>query len=167
MSRVLNRAPLATGLFFALAPSATASKVECGFDQSGGSSYSSAKSNLEALAELDRVALEASTENWDGRGSPAVSTETVALARKFVEAIPPGFPEPDVFADTDGDIRMEWFDDSEWTFEVSLNEGGGVSYACRFACSRQNGSVRFGGEWPPELQVNLVRFASRRRPCAS
>ncbi len=158
MSQAFKSASMATGLMFALTPSAASSDVRSGL---GESYFSKAVSGSATLAELDALALEASEENWDGRGSPAVDHRTLKIAREFIKVIPPGFPEPELYADTDGEIRLEWFDDSEWTFGVSINSTGGVSYARRFLGSTQHGVVSFRGWWPSELQANLVRFASR------
>jgi hypothetical protein len=60
----------------------------------------------ETLEDLTSVKDRTGQPDWDGYGAEAVGGDAVGVARRFLEALPPGLPRPEVGAEPDGDITF-------------------------------------------------------------
>ena len=69
-------------------------------------------------------------------------------------------PIPDISADPDGDISLEWRKEHRFTFVVSINGQGLISYAGLFGKNKIHGTEYFGQEMPPSIIFNLRRLYS-------
>lgn len=100
---------------------------------------------------------EASTDGWDGEGSIAVSRETLSLARELVESLPTGFRTPEISAEPDGHIHLEWFINNRRVLGVSVNPDGRLHWAALIGDEDPRGTCRFDGQ-PP---VTLLHWIGR------
>ena len=97
------------------------------------------------LAELRAVREECSAANWDGYDAFPVTEKTFAQSCRFVEALPPDSPMPDVGAEPDGAITLEWHHDPQRTLSISVHEDGGLHYAALIGPARHWGTEPFTG----------------------
>jgi len=95
-----------------------------------------------ALEELEAVRNEASVEGWDGYGAKAMKLEAYILAKRFLESLPTTAPRPEISADPDGDVALDWSFGPRMALSVSLNENG----RCTFAAMRGYRTLR-GTDW--------------------
>jgi len=59
--------------------------------------------------ELGSLLTECHTANWDAYAAQPVDAATVPNARRFIEALPPGYPLPSLGAGPDGYLTLEWY----------------------------------------------------------
>jgi hypothetical protein len=118
-------------------------------------SYSLGFSRGRVFSELDQVAAECGTPNWDGYGAEPVSAYAYRHAFTLLRALPPGTPEPAVGADPDGDITLEWHHSARRTLSISVNGDGDLIYAALLGASRAYGVEPFWGV-VPQIVLNLV-----------
>jgi len=93
-------------------------------------SRKSAKSKV--AAEILDIYNECSSEDWDCYGAEPVQWETVEQAFKFLELLPEDYLMPEICADPDGDICLEWYGAKGWIFSVSFIEDGIMVYVTSF-----------------------------------
>ncbi|MBS0614715.1 MAG: hypothetical protein JSS24_16230, partial [Proteobacteria bacterium] len=85
---------------------------------------------------LQRIRTRSRVDGWDGEGSFAVTAGTIAIAEQVIAALerllPVGIDAPDVFAEADGDIGIEWDIARRLTYWISVNGNGRISFAGLF-----------------------------------
>jgi excisionase family DNA binding protein len=126
-----------------------------------GHQLPSAAGNAEregTLQSLETVYRECLTENWDGYGAKPVSPATLEAARRFCEKLPGSFPEPEVAADPDGEICLDWDKSPDQAFSVSVGSIGRLTYAGLFGPNKVNGAEHFEAEVPEAIIQNLKRL---------
>ena len=121
--------------------------------------------NKEEIATyLNEIYEECSSENWDGYDSNPISEEAFEQAQSFLYTVMNenqlNVPIPDISADPDGDISLEWRKEHRFTFVVSINGQGLISYAGLFGKNKIHGTEYFGQEIPPSIIFNLRRLYS-------
>ena len=79
------------------------------------------KPKKDALSSLDDVFEETCKPDWDGYSASAVSFESYVGAKKFIYLFPTSLPTPEVAADPDGEISLEWYVAPNRIFSVSFN----------------------------------------------
>src|SRR5262249_27115616 len=67
---------------------------------------------LETVSDLAQV--QKLTAGWAGEGSVAPTMKTVSDARTFVSLLPEHIPSPTVSAAEDGEIVLEWWEDTRY-----------------------------------------------------
>lgn len=110
-----------------------------------------------ALTELDEVREEASQAHWDGYGAKPVRTETYLCARRFLELLPTTLPAPEVSADADGDIALDWMFGDRRALTVRIDAVG----RCTFAWMRGQRRCR-GIDWLDDGVPSLIVDALSR-----
>lgn len=100
---------------------------------------------------------DASTDGWDGEGSVAVSPVTLSIARQLVESLPTEFRTPEISAEPDGHIHLEWFVSSRRVLGVSVNPDGRLHWAALIGEEDPRGTCRFDGQTP----VTLLHWIGR------
>ena len=112
------------------------------------------------LSELEEVRAEASNEGWNGYGAKPVNLEAYFHAKLFLEALPTTAPSPEISADPDGEIALDWMFGPQKALTVSIGPRG----RCTFAWILGNRSSR-GIEWfdddgiPASIVHALGQFA--------
>jgi hypothetical protein len=103
------------------------------------------------LNQLGKVFSECSSEGWDGYGAAPVSKETFGYALFLIESLPPGFPTPEIGADSDGHLNFEWYNDPRHLVSVSISPEGKLYYAALIGEEKKHDSVPFTGEIPKKI----------------
>lgn len=87
-------------------------------------------------ASLAEISSAAATANWDGFGAEAVSTQTLSQTRQILAMLqillPQTTPPPDVLAEPDGEICIDWTAESARTISISIGAHGRINFAARF-----------------------------------
>jgi hypothetical protein len=83
----------------------------------------------QALAEIEAVEKEASFDGWDGYGGKALDPKACAVATFFLEALPTTTPIPEISADNDGEVALDWIFGPKKALTVSIDGRGRCAYA--------------------------------------
>lgn len=108
---------------------------------------------------LDLACAEAAFPGWDGEGSAPTTPAVCEQAKRFLEALPPAYPDPEIWVDRDGDVVFEWASSADWVFVVVLDGAGILRYSGLFGEAKAYGRERFGSEVPGVVGEHLARFA--------
>ena len=112
-----------------------------------------------SLTELAHAAEEATHDDWDGYGGHAVQSETIALARAFIDQLPAFVPPPDVTPEPDGEISLDWRAGPWRTFSVSIGPQGRLTYAGLFGrVPNARGTEVLGDFIPASILTGLTRL---------
>lgn len=93
--------------------------------------------------------------NWDGYNALPVSLKTYTMALEFLISMPASVKLPDITADPDGSVSMEWYRSPEWIFSISIDAYGKLDYAALFGDRKYHGSMYYAGEVDKEI-INLI-----------
>jgi hypothetical protein len=105
-------------------------------------SYTVRRAAESALNELDAVREEARFEGWNGYGAKALHPDAYQNAKLFLEALPTTAPFPEISADPDGDVALDWVFGERKALTVSIGAAG----RCTFAWMRGARTYR-GTDW--------------------
>lgn len=87
-------------------------------------------------AALREIAIDCRHANWDGEGASPVAEATVLLAGRIAQSLfvllPKGTPAPDVIAEHDGEISLNWSVDPTRMFSMSIGDHGKINFAGQF-----------------------------------
>ena len=94
------------------------------------------------LNELDAIRDEARVEGWNGYGARPLNPDAYQNAKLFLAALPPTAPVPEVSADPDGDVALDWIFGPQKALSISIGPTG----RCTFAWMRGMRTYR-GTDW--------------------
>ena len=92
-----------------------------------------------AFRKLNEVFEECSSGGWDGANAKPVSVETLQNAKAFLKSFPLGIEPPDVGAEPDGAITLEWYKSSDRVISISINSGGWLYFAAIIGAKKRHG----------------------------
>lgn len=110
--------------------------------------------------ELQSVASECSSANWDGYNAYPVTADTYDIALQFLKALPLYSAPTSVGAEPDGHLTLEWYKSSRWLLSLSIGPDGMLYYAALFGTSKQYGSEPFLGNVPQPIMNLINRVAT-------
>jgi len=123
-------------------------------------SYVMRKGADEALTGLEAVEEEASYEGWNGYGAKRLNLEASIFARIFLTALPTTAPVPEVSADGDGEVALDWIFGPRRALTISIGPMG----RCTFAWIRGESTVR-GTDWiTDEIPATIVYALGQLAP---
>jgi hypothetical protein len=106
-----------------------------------------------ALAALKR---EFDADNWDGNGAVALSLAALARAEQFLWALPEDVPDPEVAADPDGTILLDWAVGRR-AVSISIGRNNRLAFAWLDGADRGRGVAWFDGIVAPSRVLSAVR----------
>ena len=89
--------------------------------------------------QLDGIFEECSSEGWDGERAKPVSGQVLQNAINFLKSFPLGIEAPEVGAEPDGAITLEWYRSPNKVISISINPGGWLYYAAIIGATRRHG----------------------------
>ena len=89
--------------------------------------------------QLDEIFEEYSSEGWDGERAKPISGEVLQCAKTFLKSFPLGIEAPEVGAEPDGAITLEWYRSPNRVISVSINPGDWLYYAAIIGATRRHG----------------------------
>lgn len=102
-----------------------------------------------AISQVWALVNECAEPGWDGADAEAVNLLAAFAAQDFVRTLPAGVPPPEVVADPDGAISLDWIHSRNRSFSVSVGVGARLAYAWLDGSDRGHGVARFDGERIP------------------
>ena len=111
---------------------------------------------IDALLELEPRYQAA---NWDGQGADPIPAAALKEARTFLRKLPSTLPLPEVIAEPDGYLGLEWYANKRLLYVVSFNGNGALS------CSGLFGQLKIYGTWymdegiPGEILRAIAKIA--------
>jgi hypothetical protein len=108
-------------------------------------SYTARRTAETALSDLDAARKEAQVEGWDGYRAKPMHPSAYLNAKLFLEALPIITPSPEVSADPDGDVALDWVFGERKALTISIAASG----RCSFAWMRGARTYR-GTDWLDE-----------------
>ena len=115
-----------------------------------------------ALRELEDLRAESQEAGWNGYGSLPVTPGAYETAKAFLSTFPPAFPAPEIAADPDGDVALDWVFGHRKALSVSL----GPADRCTFAFIRGQSTFR-GTDWLEHEVPASILFALSQLACAT
>lgn len=120
-------------------------------------SYTVRDARERLLDELHELSREASRKGWDGYGAEPLSADAYDFAKMFIKALPTTAPLPEVSADPDGEVSLDWSFGSRRALTVSVGPTG----RCTFAWMLGQRSNR-GTDWIEDEIPASIAFALRQ-----
>lgn len=117
-------------------------------------------SKQSAYDQLGEVYDPCRQANWDGEGADAIEQDTLRNAYLFIEALPDGYPLPDITAEPDGHLDLEWYRHPRRILSVSVSPEGMLYWAALVGIEDPRGSCPFYGDMPDTILYWI------RRVCA-
>lgn len=96
------------------------------------------------LDELDEVRAEASVHGWNGYGAQPMHPDAYQTAKRFLEAMPATAPSPEVSADPDGDVALDWVFGKRQALSVSIGAAGRCAFTWMWGLHTSRGTAWFG-----------------------
>jgi hypothetical protein len=91
------------------------------------------------LQKLVGVFQECAHLGWDGYDAKPISQEVVCYAVLFLKALPVGIEAPEVGAEPDGAITLEWYRSPRRVISISINPDGRLYYAALIGSKARHG----------------------------
>ena len=118
----------------------------------------------QSLDDLEEVRSEADKFGWNGYGALPLHPDAYENAKLFLEAMPTLAPLPEISADPDGDVALDWVFGPKKALSVSIAANG----RCSFAWMRGQRTYR-GTEWldygvPDKIAQALWELATEAAP---
>lgn len=111
-----------------------------------------------AFTQLVDCLEECSQEGWDGEDAAEVLVQAFSNARHFLTLLPNAYPAPEVAADPDGDVLLDWIVSRQRMFSVSIGGGDRIAFAGLIDGNTIYGSERITDRFPPQLAEYLQRL---------
>jgi len=118
------------------------------------------RSAQDALQEAYQAAQ---VEDWDGEGAPRVEPNTYYFADQFLRLLPTTIPNPEIVADRDGEILIEWDLGRRRVFTVSVGRDGTLSFSGLFGHRKIHGTEHLGELLPLAISDALQRLVTSAR----
>jgi hypothetical protein len=90
--------------------------------------------------QLYEVFKECSSEGWDGEHARPISIDVLECAISFLKSFPIGIEAPEIGAEPDGSITLEWYRSPNRVVSISINPDGWMYFASLFGSSKRHGA---------------------------
>jgi hypothetical protein len=96
-------------------------------------------------------------KNWDGLEAAPIPESAFQEARTFLRKLPPSVPMPEVIAEPDGYLGIEWYTNKWLLYVVSFNGSGVLSCSGLIGSERIYGSRYMDEGIPAEILRNIAK----------
>lgn len=118
----------------------------------------SATSHREELNDsLIDLYLETKQENWAGYPSASLSTSCLRMVSDILQALPADIENPNLGADPDGQVTLEWYRNPARLVSVSVDPQGYLHYAALMGSKKAYGTEPYFDEFPQSIS-ELIRL---------
>lgn len=100
----------------------------------------------------------AQIDGWDGDDARRVEPSSFMYADQFLRLLPSSLSLPEITADTDGEIFIEWDHGHRQVFSVSVGRDGTLSFAGLFGHEKVHGTEYIRETLPPLISAGLERL---------
>ncbi|MFT4641269.1 MAG: hypothetical protein ACI8T1_004606 [Verrucomicrobiales bacterium] len=119
-------------------------------------SFAISGTTREGIEELADLYQQCHEPDWDGYQALPILPETYEAAQRCVRALPWGLPVPEVSAEPDGEVTLEWYRSPRRVVSISVSPNHQLSYAALFGASKVHGTETFHDTVPP-LVIDVIR----------
>lgn len=120
-------------------------------------------SKAAAIAEIWTITNECASEDWDGYGALAVDRACANRAVALIRALPLDLPMPEIGAEPDGCIALEWWVSRGRLVTLSSSAAGALPYAWLDGPERGHAIAEFDdGHFPVRVATEIRRLMGRR-----
>lgn len=91
--------------------------------------------------ELNDLYEECKVSNWDGYDAFPIEEKTKLLTEELLKSLPEDIPVPDISADPDGQISLEWYYSPNKLLSFSVDPKGFLHYASTCNYERKHGTI--------------------------
>lgn len=110
-------------------------------------------------------AMEAIFDAWQSKDEAwklsadevGISDEVKDTAIRFIQNLPLGFPQPEVSAEPDGHINLEWYRNPRRVLSVSIAPSNRLHWAALIGTESPRGAVRFIERIPKTILDQIAR----------
>lgn len=126
------------------------------------SSYSSdmrkrQQDRSEVLEQLYTTFTACREPGWDGYSAAPISYDAYIKAKQFVDTWPANLPLPEVSADPDGEVSLEWYRSPKRVFSVSIGPNDEITYAGICDRNKAHGTETFQTQIPKVVLEHVSR----------
>ncbi len=89
--------------------------------------------------ELESTFEECSLKGWDGERAEPITEQVLLHAKIFLWSFPLGFESPEIGAEPDGAITLEWYRSPARVISISINPGGRLYFAAIIGGDQRHG----------------------------
>jgi hypothetical protein len=120
-----------------------------------------------AISSLYELYIDHGQSNWDGEGAVPTSPAALETAIWFIRVLPDHLPMPEIAAEPDGAISLDWACSRHRVFTLSIGTTDRLAYAWLDGSDRGHGVARFDGERVPQKIIEGIEGATREDhlPC--
>ena len=93
----------------------------------------------QCIQQLAEVFNECSIKGWDGEQAIPISKEVLIWTIKILRSFPLGIEPPEIGAEPDGAISLEWYRSPDRVISISVNPDGCLYYAAIIGIKRRKG----------------------------
>ena len=116
----------------------------------------------QVLTQLDEVCAEASHEGWDGYGARPLGPGAYGFAKIFLNALPSTVPLPELSADADGEVSLDWIFGERRALTVSIGPTGRCTFAWMLGQRAYQGTDWIEDEIPEEIVSALGKLVRHK-----
>lgn len=118
----------------------------------------------DAISTLWRLYNECSTEGWDGYDARPMSLAAAHAAVDLIRALPEGIPMPELTAENDGAISLDWACGRNRCLSISTNGTERLAYGWLDGSRSGSGVELFlDGRWPSRLLYEMESIHDKHR----
>lgn len=107
---------------------------------------------------LDDLWEQTRQTGWDGHDALPVQADTYLLARQVIQSLPARIPAPELSAEPDGQISLEWYRSPTQLLSVSIDPNGSLHYAAMMGGRTAYGTEPFYGDYPTKLSETAYQI---------
>lgn len=111
----------------------------------------------EADSKLRALFHECSEANWDGYDAEPVSPLAANLAEEFILSLPDDIPLPELSAEPDGSISLDWIISRQCLYSLSLGTNQYLAYAWLDGTDRGHAVAEFDRVKVPARVLEGIR----------
>ncbi len=109
------------------------------------------------LSSLNLLAAECSNAGWDGGDAQPLNLAALLAAESIIRALPEGIPVPEVAAEPDGEISLDWFRSRHCLFSLSVGTSSQLAYAWLDGANRGHAVASFDGVQLPDRVIQEIQ----------
>lgn len=113
------------------------------------------------ISSLHALYAEHHQPNWDGEGAKPIAETALETAVSFIRALPDNLPLPEIAAEPDGAISLDWAPSKHRVFTLSIGTTDRLAYAWLDGSDRGHGVARFDGDRIPPKLIEGIEGAIR------
>ena len=109
-----------------------------------------------AISDIHKVAAECAKDDWDGYGALAIDPLVIWNAEEFIRALPDNLRVPEVSAEPDGSLSLDWVRSRNQIVSCSIGATNRLAFAWLDGTERGHSVVNFDGSTIPHRLLSAI-----------